>query len=29
MVPDDQAQAARRVIREAESKPAEQAEDQV
>jgi hypothetical protein len=29
MVPDDQAQAARRVIREAESKPAEQPEDQV
>ena len=29
MVPDDQAQAARRVIREAESKPSEQAEDEV
>ena len=29
MVPDDQAQAARRVIREAESKPSEQAEEEV
>lgn len=29
MVPDDQAGAARRVIREAESKPSEQAEDEV
>jgi hypothetical protein len=29
MVPDGQAEAARRVIRAAESKPAEQAEDQV
>ena len=29
MVPDDQAQAARRVIREAESKPPERAEDEV
>ena len=28
MVPDDQAQAARRVIRDAESKPPEQAEEQ-
>ena len=29
MVPDDQAEAARRVIRAAESKPPEQADDQV
>ena len=29
MVPDDQAQAARRVIQEAESKPSEQAEEEV
>jgi Putative prokaryotic signal transducing protein len=29
MVPDGQAEAARRVIRAAESKPSEQAEDQV
>ena len=29
MVPDDQAQSARRVIREAESKPSEQAEEEV
>lgn len=29
MVPDDQAEAARRVIREAESQPSEQAEEDV